>query len=131
MNKITKSGDKLVYGDVQSKVYLLQDIPIDRESGRPKYNIMGARKYGEIEIMFRALEQIMFSPGPFIFSIRQKLKNFTEHDYLLLNGDPAIIGVTCAIASEMTNGKFKLLKWDRQEKTYEVNLKQNIFESYN
>ena len=36
MNKITKSGDKLVYGDVQSKVYLLQDIPIDRESGRPK-----------------------------------------------------------------------------------------------
>ena len=127
MNKITKSGDKLVYGDVQSKVYLLQDIPIDRESGRPKYNIMGARKYGEIEIMFRALEQIMFSPGPFIFSKRQKLKNFTEHDYLLLNGDPAIIGVTCAIASEMTNGKFKLLKWDRQEKTYypiEINIHQ-------
>jgi|SRR6056300_131005 hypothetical protein len=127
MNKITKSGDKLVYGDIQSKVYLLQDIPIDRESGRPKYNIMGARKYGEIEIMFRALEQIMFSPGPFIFSIRQKLKNFTEHDYLLLNGDPAIIGVTCAIASEMTNGKFKLLKWDRQEKTYypiEINIHQ-------
>ena len=127
MNKITKSGDKLVYGDVQSKVYLLQDIPIDRESGRPKYNIMGARKYGEIEIMFRALEQIMFSPGPFIISIRQKLKDFTENDYLLLNGDPAIIGVTCAIASEMTNGKFKLLKWDRQEKTYypiEINLNE-------
>ena len=31
---------------MNSKVYLLQDIPIDRESGRPKYNIMGARKYG-------------------------------------------------------------------------------------
>ena len=29
-----------------SKVYLLQDIPIDRETGQPKYNIMGARKYG-------------------------------------------------------------------------------------
>jgi hypothetical protein len=42
-----------------SKVYLLQDIPIDRETGQPKYNIMGARKYGEIVIMFRALEQIM------------------------------------------------------------------------
>ena len=38
-----------------SKVYLLQDIPIDRETGQPKYNIMGARKYGEIVIMFRAL----------------------------------------------------------------------------
>jgi len=49
-------------------VYLLQDIPIDRETGQPKYNIMGARKYGEIKIMFRALEQIMFSPGPYIFN---------------------------------------------------------------
>ena len=65
MNKITKNGDKLVYGDIQSKVYLLQDIPIDKFTGQPKYNIMGARKYGEIKIMFKALEQIMFSPGPF------------------------------------------------------------------
>ena len=67
------------------------------------------------------------SPGPFIFSIRQKLKDFTENDYLLLNGDPAIIGVTCAIAAEMTHVKFKLLKWDRQEKTYypiEINIYQ-------
>ena len=110
-----------------AKVYLLQDIPVDSETGSPKYNIMGARKYGDIVIMFRALEQIMLSPGPFIFSIRQKLKDFTEEDYLLLNGDPAIIGVTCAIASEMTNGKFKLLKWDRQERTYyplEINIHQ-------
>ena len=110
-----------------AKVYLLQDIPVDSETGRPKYNIMGARKYGDIVIMFRALEQIMLSPGPFICSIRQKLKDFTEEDYLLLNGDPAIIGVTCAIASEMTNGKFKLLKWDRQERTYyplEINIHQ-------
>ena len=65
-----------------AKVYLLQDIPVDSETGRPKYNIMGARKYGDIVIMFRALEQIMLSPGPFIFSIRQKLKDFTENDYL-------------------------------------------------
>ena len=33
-----------------SKVYLLQDIPLDRETGQPKYNIIGAKKYGEIEI---------------------------------------------------------------------------------
>ena len=37
---------------------------------------------------------------------------------LLLYGDPAIIGVVCAVASDMTNGKLQLLKWDRQEKTY-------------
>ena len=80
--------------------------------------IKTADQYGEIKIMFKALEQIMFSPGPFIFSIRQKLKNFTEHDYLLLNGDPAIIGVACSIVSDITNGKYKLLKWDKQERRY-------------
>jgi hypothetical protein len=56
------------------------------------------------------------------------LKNFTTDDYLLLSGDPAIIGVTCSVVSDMTNGKYKLLKWDRQEKTYyplEINIFQN------
>ena len=36
---------------MNSNVYLLQDIPIDKFTGQPKYNIMGARKYGEIKIL--------------------------------------------------------------------------------
>ena len=111
-----------------NKVYLVQDIPVDRESGQPKYNVMGAQKYGDIVVMLPAKAQMIFSPGPLIFQIRDKLKNFTIEDYLLLSGDPAIIGVTCSIVSDMTNGKYKLLKWDRQEKTYypiEINIFQN------
>jgi len=111
-----------------SKVYLVQDIPIDRETGQLKYNVMGAQKYGEITVMFPAKAQMIFSPGPLIINIKNKLKDFTSEDYLLLSGDPAIIGVTCSVASDITNGKFKLLKWDRQEKTYypiEINIFQN------
>ena len=37
------------------------------------------------------------------------LKNLREEDYLLLTGDPAIIGVACSIVSDMTNGKYNLL----------------------
>ena len=55
------------------------------------------------------------------------LKNYTEDDYLLLSGDPAIIGVVCALVSDTTNGKYKLLKWDRQEKTY-YPIEVNIFQ---
>ena len=55
------------------------------------------------------------SPGPLIFKLRKLLKNFTEDDYLLLTGDPAIIGVACSIVSDITSGKFSFLKWDRQE----------------
>ena len=30
----------------------------------------------------------------------------------------AIIGVACSIVSDITNGKYNLLKWDKQEKKY-------------
>jgi len=98
-------------------VYVIQEIPGTKE-GRPKINIMGAQKYGEIKVLLREDSQIIFSPGPIIFSLRTKLKNFTRDDYLLLTGDPAIIGVACSVVSDMTNGKYNLLKWDRQEKMY-------------
>jgi hypothetical protein len=51
-----------------SKVYLVQDIPVDRESGQPKYNVMGAQKYGEIVVMLPSKAQMIFSPGPINFS---------------------------------------------------------------
>ena len=77
--------------------------------------------------------QIIFSPGPLIFKLRTLLKNYTIKDYLLLTGDPAIIGVACSIVSDITNGKYRLLKWDKQERKYysiDINLheKGNIDE---
>ena len=105
-------------------VYVVQEIPGTKE-GKPKINIMGAATYGNFKFLLPELSQIIFSPGPLIYKLRQALKDFTENDYLLLTGDPAIIGVACSLASEMTNGKYKLLKLDRQERKYypiEINL---------
>ena len=105
-------------------VYVIQEIPGTRE-GRPKINILGASEYGTFKFLLPELSQIIFSPGPLIFKLRKSLKDFTTKDYLLLTGDPAIIGVACSIVSDMTNGRYNLLKWDKQEKTYypiEINL---------
>ena len=98
-------------------VYVIQEIPGTRD-GKPKINIMGASKYGEFKFLLPELSQIIFSPGPLIFKLRKSLKDFSEEDYLLLTGAPAIIGVTCSIVSDMTNGKYNLLKWDKHEKQY-------------
>ena len=109
---------------VESKVYVTQEIPGTRE-GRPKINIIGASKYGELVFLLPELSQIIFSPGPLVFKLRKLLKNYTSEDYLLLTGDPAIIGVACSIVSDITNGKYRLLKWDKQERKYypiEINL---------
>ena len=105
-------------------VYVIQEIPGTKE-GRPKINILGASEYGTFKFLLPELSQIIFSPGPLIFKLRKALKDFTTEDYLLLTGDPAIIGVACSIVSDMTTGRYNLLKWDKQERQYypiEINL---------
>ena len=101
----------------ENTVYVIQEVA-GTQSGAPKINIMGAAKYGKFELLLPEFSQIIFSPGPLIFKLRKALKNFTTEDYLLLTGDPAIIGVACSIVSDMTNGKYNLLKWDKQERQY-------------
>ena len=98
-------------------VYVLQELPGTR-AGSPKINIMSASKHGEFKFLLPEFSQIIFSPGPLIFKLRNLLKNYTTKDYLLLTGDPAIIGVACSIVSDMTNGKYNLLKWDKQDRLY-------------
>ena len=105
-------------------VYVIQEIP-GTQSGNPKINILGASNYGQFKFLLPEFSQMIFSPGPLIFKLRKGLKNFKVGDYLLLTGDPAIIGVACSIVSDITNGKYNVLKWDKQERKYyqiEINL---------
>jgi hypothetical protein len=111
----------------ERKVYVVQEIP-GSQAGTPKINIMGAAAYSttnDFNFLLPEFSQMIFSPGPLIFKLRKGLKNYTPEDYLLLTGDPAIIGVACSIVSDITNGKYKVLKWDKQERKYypiEINL---------
>jgi len=98
-------------------VYVLQDIP-GSKLGTPKINIIGASEFGTLKVLLPENAQIILSSGPVVFKLRQLLKDYKPQDYLLLTGDPAIIGVACSIVAEVTNGKYKLLKWDKQERRY-------------
>ena len=128
-------SESINYSEIKQtppKVYVIQEIPGTKE-GRPKINILGAAQFGTFKFLLPELSQIIFSPGPLIFKLRKGLKDYRQKDFLLLTGDPAIIGVACSIVSDMTNGKYNLLKWDKQERKYyaiEINLleKGNIDE---
>ena len=122
--KVREYIKKMELNDKLPIVYVIQEIAGTRE-GRPKINILGASQYGTFRFLLPELSQIIFSPGPLIFKLRKGLKEFNERDYLLLTGDPAIIGVACSIVSDITSGKYKLVKWDKQERKYypiEINL---------
>ena len=110
-------------------VYVIQEIAGTKD-GKPKINILGAANYGTFKFLLPELSQMIFSPGPLIFKLREGLRKYTIQDYLFLTGDPAIIGVACSIVSDITNGKFNLLKWDKQERKY-YPIQVNLFEKGN
>tara|TARA_R100000687_G_C6439847_1_gene159953 strand:- start:860 stop:1246 length:387 start_codon:yes stop_codon:yes gene_type:complete len=116
----------------QPTVYVIQEIEGTKE-GKPKINILGAAEYGNFKFILPELSQITFSSDPFVkyapgtyhynpssltFKLREGLKNWTYGDFLLLTGDPEIIGIACSIVARVTNGKFKILKWNQQERKY-------------
>tara|TARA_R110002167_G_scaffold6648_4_gene31186 strand:- start:778 stop:1185 length:408 start_codon:yes stop_codon:yes gene_type:complete len=92
-------------------VYVLQHPP-------ESINILGAAEYGRLVICLPYNSQIIFSSGPFIHKMRKNLKDFEEHDYILCTGDPAIIGISTSIVSDITQGCYNFLKWDKRERTY-------------
>ena len=112
-----ESIDNKIIKEEKPTVYVIQEIAGTRE-GRPKINIIGAAEFGTFKFLLPELSQIIFSPGPLIFKLRKGLQNYRPRDFLLLTGDPAIIGVACSIVSDITNGKYQLLKWDKQERKY-------------
>ena len=92
-------------------VYVLQHPP-------QNINILCASDFGYLVICLPPMSQAIYSAAPFIQKMRKNLQDFRERDYILCTGDPSIIGLSTAIVSDITRGKFNLLKWDRQETKY-------------
>lgn len=109
-------------------VYVVQE-----QAGK---NILPAGKFGEIKVLLTAGKQVTFSAGAVAQKLMVQMSTFSDQDYLLLIGDPVLIGISCAVAAHWNNGNVKLLKWDRQEKVYypvEFNLyrKENVNDTQN
>jgi hypothetical protein len=92
-----------------------------------QHNVTPALQFGEIVTILPPNAQVLFSVVPAVSRIKRKLEKFTDEDYLVLIGDPAVIGIVCSVAAAKNNGRFKVLKWDRREKLY-VPLQIDIFQ---
>ena len=91
----------------------------------PNRDILSAEKYGDLVPILPPGYQLILSPGPTVQKIKKVLKDFNDKDYLLLMGDPSLIGVACSIAAINNINKYKVLKWDRERRKYyplEINI---------
>ena len=84
----------------------------------PNINILSASDFGYLVICLPNREQAIFSTAPYVQKMKKNLQDFKKDDYLLAVGDPVIIGLSAAIVSDVTNGQFNMLKWDKREYRY-------------
>jgi hypothetical protein len=82
-----------------------------------EFDITPALEFGKVEILMPP-GYSFFSPVPVIRALRDKLKDFSDDDYLLPIGDPSIMVAAAMIAGEKNGGRVKLLKWDRFQQAY-------------
>lgn len=103
----------------KSKVYIIQNVMRKYPDGTFRgLDYSQAERFGEIIFLFDGNKQVVMSPQPTIRKLRTVLKDFNDNDYLLLVGDPALIGLTCSVVSTISNGRYNMLKYDRIEKDY-------------
>lgn len=100
-------------------VYITQEVRKSTGNGsyQPQYNFKPALKYGELKVLVPAGMSLL-SPVPLVRTLKEKLADFGNDDYLLAVGDPSIIAVASVIAAGRNGGKLKVLKWDREISDY-------------
>ncbi len=90
-------------------------VYITQDTGR--INLMPATRYGELHVLTHR-DCPIDNTNEFITKIAHELSNFDPNtDYLVLVGDPVLIGVCVAIVAGRWD-RLTVLKWDRQEICY-------------
>ena len=77
-----------------------------------------AERFGEVVFLFDGNKTSSNVSTTYHKKIKTVLKDFSDNDYLLLVGDPALIGLTTSVLVTISNGRYNMLKYDRIEKDY-------------
>jgi hypothetical protein len=104
-------------------VYIVQEVK--------NRNYAAAKPHGELKLLLPE-GNLVLSTMPTVRRLRKGLKDFNDKDYLLLSGDPVAIGLACAIAADINQGRVKLLKWENREQTYyemQADIRGNFIEN--
>ena len=85
----------------------------------PHLDTRAALEYGdEIKVLCENRGEPSIAPTRLVNDLKYKLKYYTELDYILPAGSPAVIAAAVCIAAKKTGGKVSLLLWDKNNKRY-------------
>lgn len=102
-------------------VYAVQmQMRFDQDSKQlvPRFSsIDKAEKWGKLEYLLSPSAH-PFNPDLVLGDLHEKLSNFNNNDYLLLIGNPALIGMATTIAAHYNAGQVKFLQWSGRHSAY-------------
>lgn len=104
-----------------ANVYLVQQpTRYDHDAGRRVnvHDISSASVFGEITSPLFPHFGASYLTQHDVHEVRKLLKDYSDDDCILALGDPAAIGLSIALASEINRGKFNVLRWDRNRSEY-------------
>ncbi len=110
-----------------AKVYVVHEPlkretdPVTRTTGWVRTrDVTIAREYGELRYIYPA-GRLSQDPDYLVRTAREKLRDFTSNDYLLLLGDTAAIAIATVIAAQQLEADarhLQLLLWDGRLQCY-------------
>jgi len=114
------------------RVYVVQEQhKRDRKTGKlvPKFDLGSAAEFGHIHYLLSPTAS-PFNPAPIIEQLHYNLAKFKKKDFLLLIGNPVLIGLAVAKAADNTDGDINVLQWSGTEKRYISVSLENIFSNF-
>lgn len=77
-----------------------------------------AREWGEVKVILTPGANPFTSMPAIIDDLHAALQDITPNDFIILVGNPAIMGAMAAIAAEYTEGKLRVLQWHKYQNRY-------------
>lgn len=104
------------------RVFVVQQ-PVKMIGGawRPIFDITPAQAFGKLAFILLRPGNIYLDALPKVIAhMRDVLKDFDDGDFILPTGEPVAIAAAAMVAATNNGGKVKILKWDRDAKTYQI-----------
>ena len=100
-------------------VYVIQNQHYwDKEKQKfcPKFDFTPAKEHGEIKYLLEP-NATPFTPY-LVEELKSKLLPIKPEDSIVLVGNPAIIGISVAVAAKYNDGSLNVLQWSGKDKRY-------------
>lgn len=103
-----------------SRVFIVQkQMRFDKGLGElvPRFDLEPAKKFGRFEYLLSPTAS-PFNPESIMRDLHAMLKDYRQGDWLLLIGNPCLIGFAVGVAAKYANGHVNLLQWSGKDQDY-------------